>query len=33
MKTAPCRVYGSGLEPTALEQMQNACRLPVAVAR
>jgi len=32
MKTAPYRIYGSGLEPTALEQMENACRLPVAVA-
>ena len=32
MRTAPYRIYGSGLEPTALEQMENACRLPVAVA-
>ena len=29
---APYRVWGEGLEPTALQQMQNACRLPVAVA-
>ena len=32
MKTAPYRIYGSNLEPTALQQMENACRLPVAVA-
>jgi tRNA-splicing ligase RtcB len=29
---APCRVYGADLEPGALQQMDNACRLPVAVA-
>jgi tRNA-splicing ligase RtcB len=29
---APCRVYGEDLEPGALQQMKNACRLPVAVA-
>jgi tRNA-splicing ligase RtcB len=29
---APYRVYGERLEPTALQQMENACRLPVAVA-
>ena len=29
---APYRVYGEGLESTALQQMENACRLPVAVA-
>jgi tRNA-splicing ligase RtcB len=29
---APCRVYGEDLEPGALQQMDNACRLPVAVA-
>jgi tRNA-splicing ligase RtcB len=29
---APCRVYGEDLEPGALQQMNNACRLPVAVA-
>jgi tRNA-splicing ligase RtcB (3'-phosphate/5'-hydroxy nucleic acid ligase) len=29
---APYRVYGERLEPTALQQMANACRLPVAVA-
>jgi tRNA-splicing ligase RtcB len=30
--SAPCRVYGTDLEPGALQQMENACRLPVAVA-
>ena len=30
--SAPCRVYGEDLEPGALRQMENACRLPVAVA-
>ncbi len=29
---APCRIWGSGIEPTALQQMKNACSLPVAVA-
>ena len=29
---APCRVYGEDIEPGALQQMENACRLPVAVA-
>lgn len=29
---APCRVYGEGLEPGAVQQMDNACSLPVAVA-
>ena len=29
---APYRVYGEGLESTALQQMENACRLPVSVA-
>jgi tRNA-splicing ligase RtcB len=29
---APCRVYGADLEQGALQQMANACRLPVAVA-
>jgi tRNA-splicing ligase RtcB len=29
---APYRVWGEGLEATALQQMKNACRLPVAVA-
>jgi tRNA-splicing ligase RtcB len=29
---APCRVYGEDLEAGALQQMDNACRLPVAVA-
>ncbi len=32
MKTAPYRIYGSDLEPTALQQMEKACSLPVAVA-
>jgi len=30
--SAPCRVYGTDLEPGALQQMENACRLPVALA-
>ncbi|MBP1603406.1 MAG: rtcB, partial [Acidobacteria bacterium] len=29
---APCRVFGTDLEQGALQQMDNACRLPVAVA-
>ncbi len=29
---APCRVFGENLEPGAVQQMDNACRLPVAVA-
>jgi tRNA-splicing ligase RtcB len=29
---APYRVWGSGLEPEALQQMKNACQLPVAVS-
>jgi tRNA-splicing ligase RtcB len=29
---APHRIWGEGLEAGALEQMRNACRLPVAVA-
>jgi tRNA-splicing ligase RtcB (3'-phosphate/5'-hydroxy nucleic acid ligase) len=29
---APYQVWGSGLEPDALQQMRNACRLPVAVS-
>ena len=29
---APCRIWGNKLEPAALDQMENACRLPVAVA-
>ena len=28
----PYRIYGDAPEPTALQQMQSACRLPVAVA-
>jgi tRNA-splicing ligase RtcB (3'-phosphate/5'-hydroxy nucleic acid ligase) len=32
MADAPYRVWGSDHEPDALKQMQNACRLPVAVA-
>ena len=29
---APYRVWGEGLEPDAVRQMKNACKLPVAVA-
>ena len=29
---APYRIWGEDLEPTALQQLKNACRLPVAVA-
>ena len=29
---APYRVWGSDLEPDALTQMRNACKLPVAVS-
>jgi tRNA-splicing ligase RtcB (3'-phosphate/5'-hydroxy nucleic acid ligase) len=29
---APYRVWGEDLEPVALQQLQNACRLPVSVA-
>jgi tRNA-splicing ligase RtcB len=29
---APYRIWGEGLEPDAVKQLQNACRLPVAVA-
>jgi tRNA-splicing ligase RtcB len=29
---APCQIFGQRLEEGALEQMRNACRLPVAVA-
>jgi tRNA-splicing ligase RtcB len=29
---APCEIFGQGLEEGALQQMRNACRLPVAVA-
>jgi tRNA-splicing ligase RtcB len=29
---APCRIWGQDHESTALDQMKNACRLPVAVA-
>jgi len=29
---APCRIFGQDLEEGALQQMRNACRLPVAVA-
>ncbi len=28
---APWRMWGSDIDPAAIEQMQNACRLPVAV--
>jgi tRNA-splicing ligase RtcB (3'-phosphate/5'-hydroxy nucleic acid ligase) len=29
---APCEIFGRGLEEGALQQMRNACQLPVAVA-
>jgi len=29
---APCQIFGQGLEEGALQQMRNACQLPVAVA-
>jgi tRNA-splicing ligase RtcB (3'-phosphate/5'-hydroxy nucleic acid ligase) len=29
---APCQIFGEGLEEGALQQMRNACQLPVAVA-
>jgi tRNA-splicing ligase RtcB len=29
---APYRIWGDGLEPTAVQQLKNACQLPVAVA-
>jgi tRNA-splicing ligase RtcB (3'-phosphate/5'-hydroxy nucleic acid ligase) len=29
---APCRIFGDGLEEGALQQIRNACQLPVAVA-
>lgn len=29
---APCRRWGSGIDPEAAVQMENACRLPVSVA-
>jgi tRNA-splicing ligase RtcB len=29
---APYRIWGSDLEPTAVEQLKNACKLPVAVS-
>ncbi len=29
---APCEIFGQGLEEGALQQMRNACQLPVAVA-
>ena len=31
-KELPYRIWGEGLEPTPLQQMENACKLPVAVA-
>jgi tRNA-splicing ligase RtcB len=31
-ETAPYRIWGSDLEPDAVEQLKNACRLPVAVS-
>ena len=32
LQGAPYRIWGEGLEPDAVRQMDNACRLPVAVA-
>src|SRR5687768_3894160 len=29
---APYRIWGTDLEPSALQQMKNACKLPVAVS-
>lgn len=29
---APCRIFGEGLEEGALDQIRNACKLPVSVA-
>ncbi len=29
---APYRIWGNNLEPDALKQMKNACKLPVAVS-
>jgi tRNA-splicing ligase RtcB (3'-phosphate/5'-hydroxy nucleic acid ligase) len=29
---APCQIWGNNLESTALQQMMNACKLPVAVS-
>lgn len=31
MTSAPYRIWGRDLEATALDQMKNACALPVAV--
>jgi len=31
-EAAPCRIFGQGLEAGALQQIRNACQLPVAVA-
>ena len=32
LQGAPYRIWGEGLEPDAMQQMKNACKLPVAVA-
>lgn len=32
MSDAPYRIWGTGLEPDAVQQLKNACSLPVAVA-
>ena len=32
MPDAPYRIWGDNLESTAVEQLKNACKLPVAVA-
>jgi tRNA-splicing ligase RtcB len=29
---APYRIWGDGLEPAAVQQLKNACQLPVAVS-
>ena len=31
-ESAPYRIWGSGLEPDAVQQLKNGCQLPVAVA-
>jgi tRNA-splicing ligase RtcB (3'-phosphate/5'-hydroxy nucleic acid ligase) len=32
VSTAPYRIWGTDLEPDAVEQLKNACKLPVAVS-
>ena len=31
-ESAPYRIWGSGLEPDAVQQLKNGCQLPIAVA-